>query len=132
MKKWLKRVLFALLGAAAVFGLLTGIEVFGGHPMGLFAGTRPDNLGFSQGRFAPPSWKPNCVSSTVDKADSHYIAPLAVGADVASAWNKLGQIVRALPGATIVRADTGYLYAEFKSRGLGFVDDVEFALDGAA
>ena len=31
-----------------------------------------------------------------------------------------------------MRSSAAYLYAEFKSAGLGFVDDVEFALDEKA
>jgi uncharacterized protein (DUF1499 family) len=32
----------------------------------------------------------------------------------------------------VIRHDTGYLYAEFRSRLLGYVDDVEFVHDAAA
>ena len=98
--------------------------------MGLFSGTKPDGLGFINGKFKPPSWKPNTVSSTVAKDDSHYIAPLAVNSDMASAWKKLLALLRGNPRATIITEQPGYVYAEFKSAGLGFVDDVEFALDG--
>lgn len=98
--------------------------------MGLFAGVRPGNLGFNDGTFAPPPWKPNCVSSTVDKSDViHYVAPLAFTGPPADAWKKLVGIVRAAARVTVVTETTHYLYAEFKSAGLGFVDDVEFALD---
>ena len=98
--------------------------------MGLFSGTKPDGLGFINDKFKPPSWKPNTVSSTVAKDDSHYIAPLAVNSDMASAWKKLLALLRGNPRATIITEQPGYVYAEFKSAGLGFVDDVEFALDG--
>ena len=98
--------------------------------MGLFSGSRPTNLGFNVGKFAPPSWKPNCVSSTVEKSDEkHYIAPLAYTGDGASAWKKLTGIVKNSPRASIVNENANYLYAEFKSAGMGYVDDVEFALD---
>ncbi len=100
--------------------------------MGLFSGSRPANLGYSAGKFAPPIWKPNCVSSTVEKSDSHYIEPLKFDGAAADAWKKLQAIVKASPRVNIVAAKPGYLYAEFKSAGIGFVDDVEFALDEAA
>jgi uncharacterized protein (DUF1499 family) len=51
------------------------------------------------------------------------------GADVA--WKKLEATVRAQKGATVVSVQADYLYAEFNTPGLGFVDDVEFALDSA-
>ena len=40
--------------------------------------------------------------------------------------------VESLPRATIVSEKQNYLYAEFRSQLLGFVDDVEFFDDGEA
>ncbi len=40
--------------------------------------------------------------------------------------------MRQSPRTGIVQDSPVYLYAEFKSAGLGFVDDVEFALDKKA
>jgi uncharacterized protein (DUF1499 family) len=40
--------------------------------------------------------------------------------------------VEALPRTRIVVARPNYLYAEFRSHLLGFVDDVEFFFDGTA
>ncbi|MFM7295266.1 MAG: DUF1499 domain-containing protein [Burkholderiales bacterium] len=97
--------------------------------MGIFAGTRPDGLGYRNGQFKAPSWKPNTVSSTVAKDDSHYIAPLSFTGSADAAWKKLEATVRAQQGATVISAQADYIYAEFKTPGLGFVDDVEFALD---
>lgn len=97
--------------------------------MGIFAGTRPDGLGFSNGKFKPPSPKPNTVSSTVAKEDAHYIAALAFSGDAATAWKKLNAAVGADTRAKIIALSNNYLYAEYKSVGLGFVDDVEFSLD---
>ena len=37
-----------------------------------------------------------------------------------------------MPRATIVRHEPDYLYAEFRSRRMGFVDDVEFTYDDRA
>ena len=45
---------------------------------------------------------------------------------------KLAAIVKASPRVTVVTEHASYLYAEFKSAGMGFVDDVEFALDEKA
>ena len=39
--------------------------------------------------------------------------------------------VESLPRTRIVLAHRDYLYAEFRSRLLGYVDDVEFFFDGA-
>lgn len=129
MMKLLKRILMAVAALVSVILLLVAIEYFGGQPMGLFAGSRPAALGFNGGKFAPPSWKPNCVSSTVEKSDSHYIEPIKYNGSAADAWKKLADVVRATPRVTIVTGKSDYLYAEFKTAGMGFVDDVEFALD---
>jgi uncharacterized protein (DUF1499 family) len=92
----------------------------------MFAGRRPDNLGVRDGRLAPCRPTPNCVSSQADASrdPEHYVAPLPN-----VSWSKLRQVVTALPRVEIVEERPGYLRAEFTSRLLGFVDDVEFHLD---
>lgn len=98
--------------------------------MGLFSGRRPDNLGAVRGRLAPPKASPNCVSSQADPADRvHYVEPLRFGGPAAHAWAVLQVVVQGMERAQIVREDNGYLYAEFTSRLMGYVDDVEFLLD---
>lgn len=93
---------------------------------------RPDNLGLRDGRLAPCRRTPNCVSSQADPADRrHYIAPLAFQGPAAAAMAALHKIVEAAPGARILRATQDYLYAEYRSRVMRFVDDVELALDAA-
>ncbi|MGE5640579.1 MAG: DUF1499 domain-containing protein [Clostridia bacterium] len=92
----------------------------------MFDWRRPDNLGVKDGRLAPPKRTPNCVSSQADPADGeHYIAPIrgTIGAARAA--------VESLPRTKIVRQDGNYLYAEFRSKLLGYVDDVELWFDGA-
>ncbi len=44
---------------------------------------------------------------------------------------KLVALVKAMPRTTIVDSTDNYLYAEFASKLMGFVDDVEFYLDPA-
>lgn len=132
MMKLLKRLLLAVTVLVALAALLVAIEYFGGQPMGLFAGSRPATLGFNAGKFAPPTWKPNCVSSTVEKSDSHFIEPITIRGSAADAWKKLAGVIKATPRTSVVTERADYLYVEFKSAGMGFVDDVEFALDEKA
>ena len=132
MKLFIKRAFRVFLGIILLAGAIAGVEYFGGQPMGLFSGSRPANLGYTNGAFSPPSWKPNCVSSTVEKSDKHYIEPLAYSGAADAAWKKLQSVVNATPRVNVVQSSAAYLYAEFKSAGLGFVDDVEFALDEKA
>jgi uncharacterized protein (DUF1499 family) len=96
----------------------------------MFDWRRPSNLGVTNGRFAACRRTPNCVSSQADPADAeHYIAPIPFRGDAIAAVRKA---VESLPRTTIISTTSSYLYAEFRSRLLGFVDDVEFFYDGAA
>jgi uncharacterized protein (DUF1499 family) len=91
----------------------------------MFDWRRPDNLGVSNGRLAPCRRTPNCVSSQADPSDAeHYIAPLK------GTMEAVRKAVESLPRTTIVSQRQNYLYAEFRSKLLGFVDDVEFLYDG--
>ena len=94
----------------------------------MFDWRRPKNLGVMGGRFAPCKRSPNCVSSQADPADKeHYIAPIAFQGDAIAAVRRA---VESMPRARIISADSNYLYAEFRSRLLRYVDDVEFHFDG--
>ncbi len=101
--------------------------------MGLFSGQRPDNLGARDGRLAPCASTPNCVSSQADPRDGgHYIAPLVIAGTASAAWSALAEVLRGAQRVHIVAEKPGYLYAEFTSRLMGYVDDVEFLLEDKA
>ena len=94
----------------------------------MFDWRRPGNLGVHDGRFAACRRTPNCVSSQADPSDTeHYIAPLAFAGSIA----ELRAALEALPLVTIVREERDYLYAEFRTPILRFVDDVEFLREGS-
>ena len=96
----------------------------------MFNWRRPDNLGVTNGRLAPCRRTPNCVSSQADPADAeHYIAPIAFRGDAMAA---IRRALAAMPRAKVISEGENYLYAEFRSKLLGYVDDVEFFYDGAA
>jgi uncharacterized protein (DUF1499 family) len=120
-----------LLRAAAALVALIALTIAIGAPMGLFSGTRPDNLGVRDARLAPPKRTPNNVNSQVDKnADAqHYIEPLRYSGDARKAWAVLRKIIDGMPRAKVVKAEANYLYAEFSSKLMGYVDDTEFYLD---
>lgn len=102
-----------------------------GTTMGLFSGQRPARLGVIDGRLQPiDTSKRNAVSSLAE--GSHRIDPLAAGDDPAAGFERLAAIVAAQPRATVIERSLTYLYAEFRSRWFGFVDDVEFLLDADA
>lgn len=99
----------------------------------MFSWKRPGNLGVTDGRLAPCRRTPNCVSSQADPADAvHYIEPIPFKGDAAAAIAAARKAVESMQRATVIRAEPGYLYVEFRSKLIGFVDDVEFAFDGKA
>ncbi|HEY9530790.1 MAG TPA: DUF1499 domain-containing protein [Burkholderiales bacterium] len=91
----------------------------------MFSWKRPENLGVRDGKLAPCKRSPNCVSSQANPSDrEHYIAPLH------GTLESVKNAVRAFPRTTIVKQEKDYLYAEFRTRLLRYVDDVEFFFDG--
>jgi uncharacterized protein (DUF1499 family) len=123
---------FFLFAVGAVLVTLA-ITVMSGAKMGLFAGKRPADLGWNNGSFRAPDWRPNWVSSKADaKDEKHYIAPLATGGEPKRKWDALVAVVTAMPRSKVVTNKDGYLHVEFTSAGLGFIDDAEFALDDKA
>lgn len=91
----------------------------------MFFSPRPNNLGVRDGRLAPCKPTPNCVCSQADPADdTHYIEPLR--GTIADAR----RVLRNLPRVRIIRDEPSYLYAEFRTRLMRFVDDVELYFDG--
>lgn len=99
----------------------------------VFSWKRPDNLGVKEGRLAAPKSTPNCVSSQAEPSDAeHYIAPIAFEGGVAQATAAARRTVEGLRRATVIRHEGNYLHAEFRSKLMGFVDDVEFVFDEKA
>ena len=130
MLKWL------LIGVV----VLVLVAVLAGQA-GLLRGTPPDNLGLCDGKLQPPSNTPNSVSSQTDLWPGHPQAEYAriaalplVGeghSDGPATMARIQALVQATPGATVVKAESGYLYATFNTRVLKYTDDVEFWFDAA-
>lgn len=106
--------------------------------LGAFAGRPPSDLGLRDGRLKAPSNTPNSVSSQADlwpdarQKEYARIAPLPLQGDGKATIAKIAGVVEALPGARIVEQRDDYLYAQFTTAMLRFVDDVEFWVDPAA
>ena len=93
----------------------------------MFDWRRPSNLGVKDGRLAPCRSTPNCVSSQADPADrEHYIAPLTFRGRM----DELRRAVESMPRSTVIAADRNYLYAEYRTALMRYVDDVELYFDG--
>lgn len=96
----------------------------------MFAGKQPTTLGVRDGRLSPCPATPNCVCSQ-DSDPGHSIEPLKLNS-LDSAIADLKRIIEALPKTKIVEESNDYLYAQFTSKLMGYVDDVEFYVDRAA
>src|SRR5713226_4435435 len=125
--KWLVIVVLLLAVAAVVAGQL-----------GLLQGTAPTDLGVRNGRLKPPSNTENSVTSQAalypDHPQRKYadIAPLPLKGDGPVTLSRIKTIVEGMDGAKVVKSDPDYLYAQFTTRLMKYVDDVEFWFDPAA
>ncbi|MDB5762359.1 MAG: hypothetical protein JWQ21_1354 [Herminiimonas sp.] len=121
--------------AIVLFMILPGAALIAGQ-LSLLSGKRPTDIGAKNGILKPPrenSW--NDVSSQAAQhphTDYHVIAPLKFSGDGKAAFSRLTSIVRGMNGATVITAQPDYLYAEFQTKWLKFIDDVEFVLDEPA
>ena len=96
----------------------------------MFSGKRPDNLGVKDGRLATCGRRLNCVSSQADPADAQrYVAPIPFKGDARAALSAARKAVERMRRATVIRQEGNYLHAEFRSKLMGFVDDVELMFD---
>ncbi len=96
----------------------------------VFAGSPPTTIGVNNGKLAGCPSTPNCVSSQVAAIDrQHTITPIEFDGDNSNSIAKLKQVLQTMPNHKIVQERDNYLYIEFTSKLMGFVDDVEFYLD---
>lgn len=122
--KWLVGGLVLVLVAAILAG-----------QAGLLQGTAPTDLGVHDGRLKPPSNTDNSVSSQASLYPDHpqlrysLILPIALREDGPATLERIKGVVAAMPGAKIINSEPGYLYTQYTTRLMRFVDDVEFWYD---
>jgi uncharacterized protein (DUF1499 family) len=125
--KWLVIVTVVLIVCAIAAGQL-----------GLLKGRAPTDLGAQGGRLKGLSSTPNSISSQAalypDHPQQRYstIAPLALRGDGLATLAKIKAIVEAMNGSKIIKSEPAYLYAEFTTPLMKYVDDVEFWFDPSA
>lgn len=125
--KWLLIGLVVLVLSGVVAGQL-----------GLLRGKTPSDLGVHDSLLKPPSPTPNSVSSQAALHPAHpmrdraAIAPLALRGNGAATLARIKAVVTAMPGATVMSSAPDYLYAQFETRWMKYVDDVEFWFDPKA
>lgn len=99
--------------------------------LGACRGSRPADLGAKDGVLRPCPNRPNCVSSQAPIGSSQRVEPLKFRQGVAAEieFTRLKKIVSEQPRAKLITDGQEYVHAEFSSRLLGFVDDVEVVLN---
>jgi uncharacterized protein (DUF1499 family) len=107
---------------------LTGLAVFI-----LFfscAGSPPENLGVQGGLMAPVPPSPNAVSTQAPMDDKiHFIEPIPYDGNPQEFRRLVIQVLESWEGATLVKAEGPYIYATFRSKLMGYVDDTEVYFD---
>jgi uncharacterized protein (DUF1499 family) len=106
--------------------------------LGALRGHAPSDLGVREGRLKAPASTPNSVSSQADLYPQHpmreyaRIAALPASGGASASMARVRAVVERMPGATVVEQRDDYLYAQFETSAMRFVDDVEFWYDPAA
>ncbi len=94
-----------------------------------YSSEMPEGLGAVEGQLAPCPNSPNCVSTTAESGDSHYIEPIKFSGSTKDALAKIKEALDKMSRVSIADERGNYLRAEAKSLMFGFIDDVEFLVD---
>ena len=106
--------------------------------LGLFHGKPPNDLGVRDGRLKPPSLTPNSVSSQAGLHADHpqrdyaLIDPLPMQGDARQTMARLQAVLASMRSVRVVEQKEDYLYAQFTTPLMRYVDDVEFWIDPVA
>jgi uncharacterized protein (DUF1499 family) len=113
-----------------IYLLILAIAVIVAGRLGLFRGKQPPGLGAIDGKLAAPKLGlTNSVSSQHQGQDYHSIAPLRFNGDGQAAMTRLALAIGEVDGASIIKNDDGYIYAQVQSKWMQYIDDLEFLLD---
>tara|TARA_R110001592_G_scaffold54017_1_gene165503 strand:+ start:137 stop:640 length:504 start_codon:yes stop_codon:yes gene_type:complete len=91
------------------------------------SGTRPTDIGVTNGKLLPCPEAPNCVNSRSNNQVHaikafHFKSPITQ----VEAITAVKKALLSLPEIEIIQETDTYLYAEAKSKVMRFIDDVEF------
>ncbi|SDY35092.1 DUF1499 domain-containing protein [Nitrosomonas sp. Nm58] len=128
--KWLL-IITLLIVIAIVLAVLAG-------QLGMLKGIAPADLGVHEGKLKPPAMTPNSVSSQATLYPDHpqlnyaSIEPLPLIGDAATTMARIRSIIEGMEGTEVITSDEYYLYVQFTTRIMKFVDDAEFWFDPVA
>ena len=89
------------------------------------SGKKPSSIGIKDNRLTRCPKSPNCVVSFNDDKE-HYIEPIIYDEDRNTIKEKLLQIISNSQRTKIIKNEDNYIYVEYTSKVIKFVDDVEF------
>ncbi|KAA3603960.1 MAG: DUF1499 domain-containing protein [Calditrichaeota bacterium] len=87
---------------------------------------KPEKLGIVDGKFFPCPDFPNCVSSQ-ETDEEHKIEPIKFENE--NPISQLEKVISSFPKTTILTKTENYIYAEFQTFLMNYIDDVEFYID---
>lgn len=85
----------------------------------------PSDLGIKNGRLADCPSSPNCVMSQTDSLP-HKVEPLPYSGTAEQTRDRLKSVFEQEKGWTWVIEKEAYWHLEYRTRWMGYVDDVEF------
>lgn len=88
------------------------------------SGKTPTNLGMIDGKFTPCPESANCVSTQAGD-ETHHITPIKAHGSPDVVMVNLASTIESMFGGKIIKIEGNYLHAEFTSRLMRFVDDME-------
>jgi uncharacterized protein (DUF1499 family) len=127
-----------ILKSVLIVIIVVVIAAIAAGQAGFLKGKTPSNLGVRDGRLRPPSPTPNSVSSQaslyLEAGQRTYasVAPLPLKGTGPATIARIKSIVEGMNGAQVVKSEPDYLYAQFTTRVMKYVDDVEFWFDPTA
>ncbi|MCB1143416.1 MAG: DUF1499 domain-containing protein [Leptospiraceae bacterium] len=96
------------------------------------SGKRPEKYGVKNNQLLPCPPSPNCVNSQSDKEDSHYIEAEPYVLSLPEEISLLRKTIQSMPRTKEIEVSDNYLYYEFTSPIMRYVDDVELYLDDSS
>ncbi|MDA7916495.1 DUF1499 domain-containing protein [Verrucomicrobia bacterium] len=89
---------------------------------------RPSGLGVNEGRLAQCPTTPNCINSQSDDPD-YSMDPIPFNVPADQTIPLITSFLNSLPRVEVIEISNLYVAAVFRSKLIGYPDDVEFLMD---
>jgi uncharacterized protein (DUF1499 family) len=89
---------------------------------------KPKNLGVTDGKLKECPDSPNCIS-TQSSDPVHHMDPIVYRGDDKEAFDRIIKVINSMDRTKIITKTDNYIHAEYTTKLMRFVDDVEFYFD---